>query len=75
MLCRMEGLRETLPGGILHMGDFLALIIGIAVAGIVFVLGRVFIGAGSAREKSLSVSAGADIMDEARRHSAGKILT
>ena len=62
-----------MPGGILHMGNFLALTIGVAVAGIVFVLGRVFIGAGGAGDKSLSASASADIMDEAKRHSGAKL--
>jgi hypothetical protein len=51
------------------MQTFLALIIGGAVSCIVFVMGRVLTGAGSARDKSLSESADADIIDEASHHS------
>ncbi len=68
MLCWM-GSGETLPGHSV-MQTFLALMFGVVVACVVYVLGRILTGAGGVRDQSLSKSAGADIMDEVRRHSA-----
>lgn len=63
------GSGETLMGHSV-MQTFLALLIGVAVSCIVYILGRTLTGSVSVRDQSLPKSAGADIIDEVRRHSA-----